>query len=62
MSIVLWEKKDTVAVLTMNNKENRQNLDFANAMIKSPRRDPGGQGDLCGRDRIKRREELVAGY
>jgi len=35
MSIVLWEKKDTVAVLTMNNKENRQNLDFANAMIKA---------------------------
>ena len=33
MSIVLWEKKETVAVLTMNNKENRQNLDFANAMI-----------------------------
>jgi enoyl-CoA hydratase/carnithine racemase len=35
MSIVLWEKKETVAVLTMNNKENRQNLDFANAMIKA---------------------------
>jgi Delta3-Delta2-enoyl-CoA isomerase len=35
MSIVLWEKRDTVAVLTMNNKENRQNLDFANAMIKT---------------------------
>lgn len=35
MAIVLWEKKDTVAVLTMNNKENRQNLDFANAMIKA---------------------------
>ncbi|MBF0225792.1 MAG: enoyl-CoA hydratase/isomerase family protein [Desulfobacterales bacterium] len=34
MSIVTWEKKDTVAVLTMNNKENRQNLDFGNAMIK----------------------------
>jgi len=35
MSIVLWEKKETVAVLTMNNKENRQHLDFANAMIKA---------------------------
>jgi len=35
MSIVLWEKKETVAVLTMNNKENRQSLDFANAMIKA---------------------------
>lgn len=35
MSIVLWEKKETVAVLTMNNKENRQNLDFANAMIEA---------------------------
>lgn len=35
MSIVLWEKRETVAVLTMNNKENRQNLDFANAMIKA---------------------------
>jgi enoyl-CoA hydratase/carnithine racemase len=35
MSIVFWEKKDAVAVLTMNNKENRQNFDFANAMIKA---------------------------
>lgn len=35
MSIVLWEKTETVAVLTMNNKENRQNLDFATAMIKA---------------------------
>jgi enoyl-CoA hydratase/carnithine racemase len=35
MSIVLWEKKETVAVLTMNNKENRMNLNFANAMIKA---------------------------
>jgi enoyl-CoA hydratase/carnithine racemase len=35
MSIVLWEKKDTVAVLTMNNKENRMNLDYASAMIKA---------------------------
>jgi enoyl-CoA hydratase/carnithine racemase len=35
MPIVLWDKKDTVAVLTMNNKENRQNLDFANAMIEA---------------------------
>lgn len=35
MPIVLWEKKDTVAVLTMNNRENRMNLDFANAMIKA---------------------------
>jgi enoyl-CoA hydratase/carnithine racemase len=35
MSIVLWEKKDTVAVLTMNNRENRMHLDFANTMIKA---------------------------
>jgi enoyl-CoA hydratase/carnithine racemase len=35
MSIVVWEKRETVAVLTMNNKENRQNLAFANAMIKA---------------------------
>jgi enoyl-CoA hydratase/carnithine racemase len=35
MSIVVWEKRETVAVLTMNNKENRQNLDFANAMIRA---------------------------
>ena len=35
MSIVLWEKRDTVAVLTMNNKENRMNLDYAHAMIKA---------------------------
>ncbi|MCU0595426.1 MAG: enoyl-CoA hydratase/isomerase family protein [Desulfobacterota bacterium] len=35
MSIVLWEKKDTVAVLTMNNRENRMNLDYANAMIRA---------------------------
>jgi enoyl-CoA hydratase/carnithine racemase len=35
MSIVLWEKKDTVAVLTMNNKENRMNLDYASAMIQA---------------------------
>jgi len=34
MSIVLWEKRDTVAVLTMNNRENRMNLDYADAMIK----------------------------
>jgi enoyl-CoA hydratase/carnithine racemase len=34
MSIVLWEKKGTVAVLTMNNRENRMNLDYANAMIQ----------------------------
>lgn len=35
MSIVLWEKRDTVAVLTMNNRENRMNLDYADAMIKA---------------------------
>lgn len=35
MPIVLWEKANTVAVLTMSNKENRQNLDFADAMIKA---------------------------
>jgi enoyl-CoA hydratase/carnithine racemase len=35
MSIVLWEKKATVAVLSMNNKENRMNLDYASAMIQA---------------------------
>jgi enoyl-CoA hydratase/carnithine racemase len=35
MSIVLWEKRDTVAVLTMNNRENRMNLDYADAMIQA---------------------------
>ena len=34
MSIVIWEKKDTVAVLTLNNRENRMNQDFADAMIQ----------------------------
>lgn len=31
--MVVWEKKGTVAVLTMNNRENRMNLDYADAMI-----------------------------
>lgn len=29
MAIIEWEKKDTVAVIRLNNKENRQNLAFA---------------------------------
>jgi len=33
--MVVWEKKETVAVLTMNNRENRMNLDYANAMIRA---------------------------
>lgn len=32
MSIVNWKKDETVAILTMNNGENRQNLEFAKAM------------------------------
>jgi enoyl-CoA hydratase/carnithine racemase len=35
MSIIIWEKKDTVAVLTLNNRENRMNQDFADAMIQA---------------------------
>lgn len=35
MEIVTWEKEETVAILSMNNGENRHNLDFANAMIKA---------------------------
>ncbi len=35
MSLVQWEKDENVAMLTMTNGENRQNLDFANAMLKA---------------------------
>jgi len=35
MSVVQWEKDGTVAVITMCNGENRQNLNFANAMLKA---------------------------
>ena len=33
MAIVEWKKDETVAVITMNNGENRHNPDFAKAMI-----------------------------
>jgi len=33
MSIIAWEKDETIAIIRMNNSENRQNLDFANTMI-----------------------------
>ena len=32
MSIIEWEKDQTIAIIRMNNGENRQNLDFANSM------------------------------
>ncbi len=32
MSIITWEKNDTVAVVQMNNGDNKQNLEFALAM------------------------------
>ncbi len=32
MSIIEWEKDETVAVIRMNNRENRQNLEFADSM------------------------------
>ena len=32
MSIVTWSKDENVAIISMNNGENRHNLDFANAM------------------------------
>ncbi|MCU0848148.1 MAG: enoyl-CoA hydratase/isomerase family protein [Spirochaetes bacterium] len=35
MSVVKWEKKETVAIITMTNKENRQNLVFANEMVNA---------------------------
>ncbi len=35
MEIATWEKDETIAILSMNNGENRHNLDFANAMIKA---------------------------
>ena len=33
MALVKWEKDETVAILTMDNGENRHNLDFANQMM-----------------------------
>ena len=35
MSIVTWEKDETVAIVTMDNGENRHNPDFAAAMLKA---------------------------
>jgi enoyl-CoA hydratase/carnithine racemase len=35
MEIVTWAKDESAAVISMNNSENRHNLDFANAMIKA---------------------------
>jgi enoyl-CoA hydratase/carnithine racemase len=35
MSIVSWSKDENVAIISMNNGENRQNLDFALAMNKA---------------------------
>jgi len=32
MPIVSWSKDENVAIISMNNGENRHNLDFANAM------------------------------
>jgi enoyl-CoA hydratase/carnithine racemase len=33
MSIIKWDKDETIAIIRMNNGENRQNLNFANSMI-----------------------------
>lgn len=33
MEIVTWEKDENIAILSMNNGENRHNMNFANAMI-----------------------------
>ncbi|HRZ25887.1 MAG TPA: enoyl-CoA hydratase/isomerase family protein [Spirochaetota bacterium] len=35
MSILHWEKNETVATITLTNGENRQNLDYANSMLKA---------------------------
>ncbi len=35
MDIVTWEKDKSVAIISMNNGENRHNLDFANSMIQT---------------------------
>ncbi len=35
MDIVTWEKDESVAILSMNNGENRHNLNFANSMIQT---------------------------
>jgi enoyl-CoA hydratase/carnithine racemase len=34
MSIITWDKDETVAIIRMNHGENRQNLDFANLMVQ----------------------------
>lgn len=35
MAIISWSKDENVAIISMNNGENRQNLDFAEAMNKA---------------------------
>jgi enoyl-CoA hydratase/carnithine racemase len=35
MPIISWSKDENVAIISMNNGENRQNLEFANAMNKA---------------------------
>ncbi len=35
MSLMKWEKDESVAILTMTNNENRMNLDFAHTMVST---------------------------
>jgi enoyl-CoA hydratase/carnithine racemase len=35
MAIIEWEKNESIAIIRMNNGENRQNLDFANSMLQA---------------------------
>jgi enoyl-CoA hydratase/carnithine racemase len=35
MSIIQWEKDQTIAIIRMNNGENRQNLNFAKSMVQA---------------------------